>query len=254
MSALKVFIGFDGRELDAYQVAAHSIRKHASVAVEIHPIVLEQMRWKRLYMREHYYLGRQLWDKISNAPMSTEFAITRFLVPHLAGYRGVALFVDADFMFRRDVAELFALADPRYAVQVVQHDYKPKETVKMDGQAQTVYGRKNWSSCILWNCEHEAHAGTVERVNRWRGLSLHQFRWIQDAEIGALPKGWNWLEGTSQLELFGSPIDPAAIHFTRGTPDMEGYENVAFADEWRALLAEAGGKRELVAIDGGLHA
>jgi hypothetical protein len=241
---LRVFIGFDPRERDAYLVAAHSLRKHASIPVHIEPLVLEHLRWKRLYNRPTSNKAPagappRLWDEISGAPMSTEFALTRFLVPHLCGYRGWALFCDCDFLFRGDVALLLEEQDPRYAVRVVQHRQEAAEGVKMDGQVQTAYERKNWSSFVLWNCEHEAHAGTLERVNRWRGLSLHQFRWIQDAEIGELVKSWNWLEGTSQLELFGRPWSPLAVHFTRGVPSMSGYENVAFADEWRQALAEA---------------
>jgi hypothetical protein len=29
-------------------------------------------------------------------------------------------------------------------------------------------------------------------------------------------------------------VDPSVVHFTEGYPDMPGYENVPFADEWRA--------------------
>lgn len=237
--ALRIFVGFDPRERDAYLVAAHSLRRHASVALEIEPLVLEHLRSKRLYERRHEARDGRLWDAISGAPMATEFALSRFLVPHLAGYRGWALYVDCDFLFRRDVAELFALADDACALQVVKRDHAPREAVKMDGQVQSAYPRKNWSSLMLFNCAHEAHAGTLERVNRWRGLSLHGFRWMQDAELGTLPKAWNWLEGVSQLELWGRRVDPFAVHFTRGTPDMPGYAHVAFADEWHAALAEA---------------
>jgi hypothetical protein len=240
MSALKIFIGFEPRERDAYLVAAHTLRRHASQPLEIEPLVLEHLRWKRLYNRAHSFdAAGRLWDEISHAPMATEFAITRFLVPHLAGYRGPALFIDCDFLFRADVAELFALFDERLAVQVVQHAHTPTEEKKMDGQIQTAYPRKNWSSCVLWNCAHLKHAGQLERVNRWPGLWLHRFLWLEETEIGALPKVWNWLEGTSQLELFGQEISPKAVHFTRGIPSMPGYERVAFADEWRAALAEA---------------
>jgi hypothetical protein len=237
---VKVFIGFDPRERDAYLVAAHSLRRHTSSKIQIEPLVLEHLRWKRLYNRRHEIRDGRLWDCISAAPMSTEFAMTRFLVPHLAGYRGWALFCDCDFLFRRDVvAELLDRVEDRYAAMVVKHEHEPDEAIKMDGQIQTSYRRKNWSSLILWNCGHEAHAGTLERVNHWRGLSLHQFRWIQDEELGALPKTFNWLEGSSQLKLWGEAVSPAAVHFTRGTPDLPGYEQVAFADEWRAALKEA---------------
>jgi hypothetical protein len=114
----------------------------------------------------------------------------------------------------------------------------------MDGQIQTSYARKNWSSCILWNCGHDAHAGTLERVNRWRGLWLHQFRWLQDEDIGALPAGWNWLEGTrsSSSGAMAGSIRRRCIS-RAGSPSMPGYENAAFADEWRAALAEATDRR-----------
>jgi hypothetical protein len=241
---VKVFIGFDGREKDAYLVAAHTLRKHASIQIEVEPLVLEQLRWKRLYNRPHSIdaVGR-LWDGISRAPMATEFALTRFLIPHLVGYRGWALFVDCDFLFRADVAELFALANPAFAVQVVKRAQQPLDGTKMDGQIQTHYAKKNWSSFVLWNCAHDAHAGTLERVNRWRGLWLHQFRWLQEAEdIGDLAPEWNWLEGIDRA----MPVPPKAVHFTRGIPSMPGYEDSAYGDEWRAALAAATQGRPLV--------
>ena len=54
-------------------------------------------------------------------------------------------FVIVIFYFLEDVNNLFNLANEKYAVMCVQHDYKPKEGVKMDGKAQTLYPRKNWS-------------------------------------------------------------------------------------------------------------
>ena len=245
MTPLRVFIGFDHREIRAYHVAAYTLRKHASIPVEIQPLVLEHLRWKRLYTREHRLDDKgRLIDVISQAPMATEFALTRFLVPHLAAYSGPALFCDCDFLFRADIAEVLEYARPDQALACVKHDHKPRETVKMDGQIQLGYERKNWSSFVLWNCGHRQHAGTLDRVNRWRGLDLHQFRWLHDEEIGTLSAAWNWLEGSENPTV----RPPAAVHFTRGTPEMPGYEAVPYADEWREALAEAmhGGRvREL---------
>jgi hypothetical protein len=124
----------------------------------------------------------------------------------------------------------------------VNHWYDPRQKpaeagTKMDGQAQTAYPRKNWSSLMLFNCGHLLHAGQLERVNRWPGLWLHQFRWCHDyPDLGFLPKPWNWLEGIDD-----PAIVPAAVHFTRGIPSMPGYENSAYADEWREELSYAGG-------------
>ncbi len=227
--ALRVFIGWDPREQDAYRVAARSLRRHASIRLDVQPLILEQLRAQGLYRRPTERRDGRLWDGISGAPMSTEFALTRFLVPELAGYKGWALFCDGDFLFRGDVAELLEHADEDVALYCVNHYYHPRESLKMDGQAQTDYARKNWSSLMLWNCGHLMHAGQLDRVVRWPGLWLHQFRWLPDWPVlNYLPLAWNWLEGISDPK-----IDPKAVHFTRGTPDMPGYENAAFADAWR---------------------
>lgn len=229
---LRVFIGWDPREQDAYRVAEASIRRRSSIRLDVSPLMLEPLRNLRLYERPtERRAGGQLWDVISKAPMATEFALTRFLVPHLAGYRGWALYTDCDFLWRDDVAQLLAFADESKALMCVPHLYRPVEGLKMDGQIQSAYPRKNWSSLMLWNCGHLKHAGQLERVNRWPGLWMHQFRWLEEQDLGYLPEAWNWLEGSSP-----SSMNPCAVHFTRGTPDMAGYENVAYADEWRKEL------------------
>ena len=162
--------------------------------------------------------------------MSTEFAITRFLTPFISRTEW-AIFCDCDFLWRADVRELVALADPAYAVQVVQHEYSPAEGMKMDGQLQLNYRRKNWSSLMLWNCRHPAHEPLREWINTRPGRNLHAFEWLEDSLIGSLPHAWNWLEGHSDRG-----IEPKAVHFTRGTPEMQGYEDIPYAQEWRDVL------------------
>jgi hypothetical protein len=139
---------------------------------------------------------------------------------------GWALYVDCDFMFRAPIENLFALADDGYAVQVVKHAHVPAETVKMVGQPQTSYPRKNWSSLILWNCNDPAH--DFIRPNERPGLQLHQFDWLRNDEIGELPFEWNHLVGYSRPNM-----DAKAVHFTQGVPSMPGYEDCEHAREWR---------------------
>jgi hypothetical protein len=99
----------------------------------------------------------------------------------------------------------------------------------MDGQAQTRYARKNWSSFLIFNCDHPANQRlTLEMVNTLPGRDLHRFCWLEDHEIGELPQRWNFLVGHTD-----PAIDPACIHWTSGTPDMKGYEDAAYADLWR---------------------
>ena len=159
--------------------------------------------------------------------MSTEFAISRFLVPYIA-HEGLALFVDADVLALVDLVELFGAIDRRKACMVVKHDYTPRAQVKMIGELQSAYARKNWSSVVLWNCDHpKTKLLTPTVVNRERGLSLHQFTWLDDDDIGELNPCWNHLVGDNQP-------NPGAklVHFTNGTPNMAGHENCEYAIEW----------------------
>lgn len=130
----------------------HSLRSRSSIPVDVHPVMLEKLRQAGLYMRPMERRAQQLWDVISEAPMSTEFAISRFFVPLLAAQNGLcegwALYCDCDFLWLSDVAELLAIADPTKALCCVQHRYEPTEKQKMDGQVQTRYERKNWSSLM----------------------------------------------------------------------------------------------------------
>ncbi len=221
---MKIFIGWDSREEDAYKVCVHTIKKHASKDVEIVPLKRDELIEQGLYTRDE------------GGNVSTEFAYTRFLTPHLTDYKGWALFIDCDFLFTRDVAELFSLADPQYAVMCVQHDYTPSAAIKMDGQKQVAYPRKNWSSCVLWNCGHPANAIiTPDIVNTETGAFLHRFQWLSDNLIGELPLEWNWLEGE-----YEKPDEiPAVIHYTNGGAWFKECQDVDYAQEWLDALQEA---------------
>jgi hypothetical protein len=156
-------------------------------------------------------------------------------VPHLAR-RNWAIFADADVMARADLMELLRCGDKTKACMVVKHNHQPTSTTKMDGQIQTAYARKNWSSVVLWNCDHpKTRMLTPDIVNRERGLWLHQFTWLDDNDIGELDPRWNHLVG----EMPRRP-DAKLVHFTTGTPNLAGHEHDEFSDEWRAELESCG--------------
>lgn len=223
-----IFIGFDSRpvEVVSYAIARASIRRRLNLPITIRPIVLREMIDRGLYYRPTETVDGRLFDKISLAPMSTEFALTRFLVPHLT--HGYALFVDADVMARSNIAQIMKEIDPSKAVSVVKHQYDVSTTTKMDGQIQTSYARKNWSSVVVWNVDHPANSAlTLDRINGVRGLWLHQFTWLDDNQIGELDPKWNFLVGNTDRST-----QPHLVHFTDGIPLMKGYEKCEFADEW----------------------
>ncbi|KAF8689889.1 hypothetical protein HU200_041521 [Digitaria exilis] len=238
----RVFVGYDSREDIAYRVCRRSLLRRSSIPLDVIPIVQQDLRDAGLYWRDR------------GPTESTEFSFTRFLTPHLAGYRGWALFVDCDFLFLADVAELVAplLAgageeddDHRHAVLCVHHDYTPTEATKMDGAVQTAYPRKNWSSMVLFNCGHPKNVAalTPEAVSTQSGAFLHRFMWLDDSEVGEVPFVWNFLVGHNAVD----PADvagtaPRALHYTSGGPWFERYKDCEFADLWiqerDAYLAE----------------
>jgi hypothetical protein len=217
LSVIPILIGFDPRETIAFHVLAHSIHARASRPVSIAPLMLSQLQG--VLTRERHPL------------QSTDFSFSRFLTPYLCGYTGWSLFMDCDMLMLEDVAALWALRDERYAVMVVKHEHKPKETVKFLGEPQSAYEKKNWSSVMLFN-NARCGALTPEYVNCASGLELHQFKWLAGEElIGELPDRWNHLVG------YDAPrADAALVHYTLGGPYFEEYERCEYADEWRAEL------------------
>jgi lipopolysaccharide biosynthesis glycosyltransferase len=215
----RVYIGWDPREDIAYQVCKHSIHR-LSNDIEVLPLKLDELKSKGLVTRP------------DDPKASTQFTFTRFLVPYLNGYEGWAVFIDCDFLARQDVNKLFDLADERYAVQVVKHDYTVQDGVaKMDGQVQHAYPRKNWSSCMLFNCGHRKNRDFLypEFMNKQEMSYLHRFQWLDDEDIGSLPIEWNYLVGHYNEAAHGKP---SLIHYTLGMPFMPGYEDCEYSNVW----------------------
>lgn len=213
---LRVFVGYDPRESIAYHVACHSLITRTSTVVSCTPLSLDALRG--------------VFDRPRDPKQSTDFAFTRFLVPMLSSYQGWSLYVDCDVLVREDLTSLWSLRDERYAVMVVKHDYVPSTQTKFLNQPQTAYPRKNWSSVMLFN-NARCRALTREYVHSASGLDLHQFRWLQDEEIGSIPARWNHLVGEA-------PHDPdaAIVHYTLGGPYFGETRHSEFADEWFAEL------------------
>ena len=218
-----IYVGWDSREDIAYQVCEHSIKRRAQQNnINVSPLKQNTLREQKLYWREQ--------DKLS----STEFTITRFLVPHLNKFAGWAVFCDCDMVWRCNPNELFDQVDDSKAVMVVKHEYDVAQGTKMDGQAQLPYPRKNWSSMILWNCGHPKNkALDLQTVNTASPSFLHRFEWLDDTDIGTLNHSWNWLVGWYDVEHDG---DPKIIHYTEGGPWFEETRDCEFGHIWKQEL------------------
>lgn len=229
----RVFLGFDPREAAAFSVARESLcRYHRNTPAQ--GIVLSDLQARGLYTRPTERRLGKLWDEISQAWMSTEFSISRFLVPEIVKRQakrqpyGWAIFMDCDVLVRGSLSPLIEQLDDDKALYCVHHVYEPSQDIKMDGQVQYSYPRKNWSSVMAINCDHEANdALTVELVNTARGLDLHTFSWLDGEGIGELGPEWNYLVNhTTNVE------NPTIVHFTDGIPTMPGYADCEYSKEW----------------------
>jgi lipopolysaccharide biosynthesis glycosyltransferase len=224
---LTVYIGFDKREPIAYEVLKYSIEKHASKPVNVQPLKIDKLEAQGLITRPVKREGGQMFDVISEAPQSTEFACSRFLAP-LIQQTGWAVFMDCDMVFIGDIYDLFEELEPQYAVQCVKHEHQPTEEIKMDGQVQTRYTRKNWSSFFAFNADHPANERlTYKRVNTNPGRDLHHFNWLKDSEIGSLQTGWNWL-----VNVQPKPEPLYNAHYTLGGAWFPNWDNQPNDDLW----------------------
>ena len=127
-----------------------------------------------------------------------------------------------------DISELVRLYDPSKAVQLVKHNYETKRAVKYFGNQNDNYPRKNWSSMVIFNCQHPSNKVLKPQfIQDKNGAYLHRFKWLRESEIGELDIKWNY------LAIEYDPIHSAKmIHYTLGTPCLKDFKSSDMADIW----------------------
>ena len=226
-----VYIGYDSSNLGqklAYKVCQKSLLKH-NKNLKIIKLSKKELEDKKLFFREEN-------------TGSTEFTYTRFLCPLLNNYKGWVLFCDSDFLWLCDVDEIFKkYNDKRYAVYCIKHKYDSSITKnKMDGKKQEWYPRKNWSSLMLFNCEHPSIKKlNIENVNKKTPKWLHRMGWCKNEEIGEIDKKYNYLVGYYHDNIY------KGLHYTDGGPWYKDYMDCEFSKDWLNYLSDED-KKELL--------
>ena len=211
---IRLMVGFDQREAVAFHTFVQSVINVTSLPVSVTPLVLNALPG---YSETHN-------------DGSNTFIYSRFLTPYLTNFEGWAIFADGDMICREDLKNLWDLRDDRYAVMVVKHDYQTKAHQKYLGNKNENYPKKNWSSVILWNCAHPKNRNlTPDFVMAKDGKFLHRFNWLDEVDIGEIPKEWNWLT-TEYPDNYQAKL----LHYTLGTPCFKDYKTSAMADLWWA--------------------
>lgn len=203
---IPVWTGFDRREAIGWHAFTASVLENTREGVAFYPLQ-----------------GR--------SDGTNAFTRARFLIPVLQRGQGFAIFADAaDMICVGDIAELWELADPSKAVQVVKHHYSTRHPRKYRGTAMEAensqYERKNWASLMIVNCRHPAWQD-AGRLIQAPTIDLLQFKWIADEDIGSLPMEWNWL-----VDEYGHNSAAKVLHWTAGIPAWDAYRDAPMAATW----------------------
>lgn len=125
-SPIRVYVATTEVQMLAVKVLEYSIRKHASMSVEVFPMHLggidiprprDEINWPR-----------------------TPFSFQRFIIPELAGYKGRAIYLDSDMQVFKDIKDIWTTPFNNAQILAVS---EPKST-----------GRRPQFSVMLLDCEY----------------------------------------------------------------------------------------------------
>ncbi len=209
---LRIFVGHDSKYMQATKTCMQSIYNHYPEA-DITYLNKAQLKELKIYGREDV------------EGESTEFSFTRFYCPMIMHYEGVSIFCDNDFLWKTDIREVIKYLGDK-AMAVVKHeDYNVLED-KMGGKKNKSYPKKNWSSLMVFNNEKMKKLLTKEYLDNASPAQLHEFHYLNENNIGSIPKEYNCLVGHYDCD------NAKALHYTNGGPWLEGYEDCHKSEEW----------------------
>ncbi len=92
---IRVYVASTEKQMLSVKVLEYSIRKHASMCVEVYPLHLSNLEIPTP-------------KDIQNYPR-TPFSFQRFIIPEYANYKSRAIYLDSDMQVFRDIRDLWAL-------------------------------------------------------------------------------------------------------------------------------------------------
>jgi hypothetical protein len=180
---MRVFCGLDESQIVAARVLEYSIRKHASRPVRFYPM----LNVATPQPKEPKNRAR------------TGFSFSRFHIPKLSGYKGRALYLDADMQVFSDLAELWEIPLNGAKVACTRQDEPPEQ---WKDSSWFKPGRQ--MSVMLLDCSRlDWDIGEIVR-----GLDEHRYSYeqlmfnlcvVEPKEINDnIPPEWNHLEHFEQ--------------------------------------------------------
>lgn len=219
MEPIRVYVGTDRSQALAVKVLEYSIKKHTSAVVEVIPMC-------------------DLDIPIPKDPKQrqrTGFSFARFCIPKLNGYKGRAIYMDADMMVFKDIRELWNWPMKDYKI-AIQKTLTETETQVSANKADAPVKRIRQCAVMLLNCE--ALDWDIQKIIN--GLDnndytytqlLHELCLLKDEEIGEiLPFEWNSLEhydnNTRLLHFTDMGTQPWVSTFNK-----HGWQWLSYVDE-----------------------
>ncbi len=225
-SPVRVYVGSQEPQMLAVKVLEHSIRRHASLTVEVFPL-------------HHGDVAFRTPKDVRNRPR-TPFSFQRFTIPQLAGFRGRGLYVDSDMQVFRDVREVWTLpfegadllaaraADqaerrPQFSVMLLDCErllWTPQSIVDLLDAGTLSYEQLMYEMKVAEQVR-AAIPATWNSLERWEegrtGLlhytDMDRQPWISRAN----PLGYLWVRGLTQaLDDGFLTRDEVAEHVARG--------------------------------------
>jgi lipopolysaccharide biosynthesis glycosyltransferase len=180
VKTVDIFVGADRSQLLAVAVLEHSIQRHTRLPCCVTPLI-------DLDLPEPADIRQGA---------RTNFSFARFAIPQLKSYEGRAIYMDADMLVFRDIAELWNL--PFDGAKVIVQDRLPDELARRN-KAGAPRKRRKQSSVMLIDCaatRWDAPAIIAGLDGRYTYEQLlHELCILDESEINyALPFAWNSLE------------------------------------------------------------
>jgi hypothetical protein len=178
---IRIFVGADRSQALAVPVLEHSIKRNTAAHVEVVPMLdlaVPKPRDPRNGQR-------------------TGFSFSRFCIPALAGYRGKAIYMDADMLVFGDIVELWNL--PMDGAKVlIQKEVKFSDLTT--GKPGAPHKRINQSAVMVLDCARldwsiEKIVADMDDGHYDYGQLMYEMCILDAADIrSSVPFEWNSLE------------------------------------------------------------
>ena len=121
---MKIYIGHDSRFPQATRVCRKSIEDYGEHEIK--------------YLDKKSLTRVGVYGREDISGESTEFSFTRFYVPMLCHYKGIAMFCDNDFLWKCDPTEMIKYLGDK-TIAVVKHKDMDIKQTKMSGVVNKSY-------------------------------------------------------------------------------------------------------------------